>query len=353
MSEGDQNQHVGKQSLAIQSGGNTIIHQGVSPEDMRKILETLAAQVPVFAAMAKEIADARVADLEKRLIEKFSDPRQANSESFKDPDFQYLLTRVQQAYARSGDEAVRDILVDLIASRSKETVRGRLSLTLNDAVEKAALLTKNEFAELSLCYLIRYTRVGDVTNLATFGERHSRLVRPLLPDIAIGNASYQYLEAQSCGTTSALHLNLINAFRQTYSGIFSAGFDRAQLARFLPEERIESLEGAGLLVPCINDLTKLQFDTLNKKDFEESAAKSGLSEKETSDAWNVFESTIWNGEDFLAKVQKHYPEIRTLHSLWAGTPLETLFLTTVGIAIGHANLSRVAGFNADLGIWIQ
>jgi hypothetical protein len=82
-------------------------------------------------------------------------------------------------------------------------------------------------------------------------------------------------------------------------------------------------------------------------------AERGLSEKEINDASNIFESTFWNGEDFLENVQKHFPEIRTLHELWEGTPLKNLALTTVGIAIGHANLSRASGFKGELSTWIQ
>jgi hypothetical protein len=353
MSDSDQSQRVGSRSLAVQSGGDTTIHQGMSPEDMQTILAALGAQLSNYTAIARDIADARVTDIGMKLIEKFSDPSKANSESFKDPDFQYLLTRVQHAYARSGDKGVRDILVDLIASRSKEIVRGRLSLTLNDAVEKAALLTNNEFAELSLCYLIRYTLVGGIGNVATFGERLSRLVRPLLPDISTGIASYQYIEARSCGSITPFEVTLIDAFRQNYTGVFSAGFDRTQLAGFLSEERIHLLTASGLIVPCINDLTKLQVHAVNKKLFQEAATHCGLSEKEKDDVWNAFEATVWNGEDFLQNVGKHFPELRNLQHLWEGTSLKTLTLTTIGIAIGHANLCRVSGFDADLNIWIK
>ena len=47
------------------------------------------------------------------------------------------------------------------------------------------------------------------------------------------------------------------------------------------------------------------------------------------------------------------PEIRRLDQLWHSTPLKNLSLTTVGIAIGHANLARLSGFKSDLSIWIQ
>jgi hypothetical protein len=350
----DQKQQVGTQSLAVQSGGNTTITQGLSPEDMQKILEALGTQLTTYTAIAREIVDARLANFKEQLIEKFVDAGTANSMAFMDPDFQYALTRAQHAYARSGDEGVRDILIDLIAARSKQTDRSRLSMTLNDGVEKAAVLTKNEFAELSLSYLIRYVNLDAVT-LPSFGARLSQFVSPLLPDISTENASYQYIEAQSCGSIGFGfdQVTLIQALRSNYFGLFSTGFERANLERFFAEDRIEQMQTDKLIIPCPFDPTKLQVNAANKGRFDEREDVRVLPKNEQENLWSIFDSTVWNGEAFLENVERVYPEIRKLNSLWDDTPLKNLTLTTIGIALGHANASRIPGFVAALGIWIK
>jgi hypothetical protein len=39
--------------------------------------------------------------------------------------------------------------------------------------------------------------------------------------------------------------------------------------------------------------------------------------------------------------------------VWTNTPLKGFKLTSLGIAIGHANARRVVGFDAPLDIWIK
>jgi hypothetical protein len=97
-------------SVAIQSGRDTTVNQGLSPADLRQIIETVAAQLPAYAAVAQEIVETRLKDFEERVLERFANPQTSRSDAFKDPDFQYLLSRAQHAYARSGDKIIRDKL---------------------------------------------------------------------------------------------------------------------------------------------------------------------------------------------------------------------------------------------------
>ena len=351
----DQKQRADANSVAIQSGRDTNVHHhhGVTIDEVRQIVEMVAAeQRAAFKAIAAEKVEERLRDYDRRLIERFSDPSKANPEAFKDPDFQYLLSRTQHAFARSGDAGVRDILIDLISSRSKQTDRTRLSLTLNDAVEKAAVLTKNEFAELTLCYLVRYSQF-DLRNLTSFGDQFTRFVSPLLTDISRENASYMYIQAQSCGAIEEFPRELVLWLRASYFGIFSGGFESEHLARFFSEDRIKEMRSNQLIIPCINDPTKLQLNVLNRKSFEDREEVRQMPKNEQDNLWSIFDSSVWNGEAFFANVEPVYPDIRTLKSLWDDTALKQISLTTIGIAIGHANISRLYGFSPDLGIWLK
>src|SRR5829696_9300207 len=105
-----QDQAAEENAVAIQSGRDTNIHHGVGVEEMKQIIEAIASQQVAYTAIARDVADARCADLETRIIERFTQPGAARVEAFRDPDFQYLIGRSQHAYARSGDENVRDTL---------------------------------------------------------------------------------------------------------------------------------------------------------------------------------------------------------------------------------------------------
>jgi hypothetical protein len=69
----DQNQRAEGGTVAIQSGRDTTINQGITPKDMRQIIETLAAQMPAYAAIAAQIVDSRLKDFEDRIMDSFAD----------------------------------------------------------------------------------------------------------------------------------------------------------------------------------------------------------------------------------------------------------------------------------------
>lgn len=351
MTSDNQRQSVDGNSLAIQSGRDTNISQGLSPDDMRQIMDAISRQLPYYAATAREIVDARLADFEERVLRKFTDRAKANPEAFKDPDFQYLLGQSQHAYARSGDPNIGDTLADLIARRSKEEGRSRLSLTLNDAVEKAALLTANEFAELSLCYFLRRTQWQGANSVQALAEHLRRHTAPLLPDASRQLASYSYLEAQSCGNIDLTELRLYDILKLTYLGVFSTGFTRQELEDHLPGGKKNVLDD--LVIPCLNDPTKLQLAALSRDVLDQKSAGLNITKPELDNVYNMFSAHVWSRDEVIQKLAPNYPAVADLFSIWDDTPLKNFKLTTVGIAIGHANLQRLTGFDAHLAIWIN
>ena len=185
----DQDQQVESGAQAVQAGRD-IIYRGMSSEQMMQIMTAMADQLVIYRSVASEIAQRRCDELRNELIEKFATGRNANPEAFKDPDFQYMVTEAHKAYARSGDGAVRDTLVDVIARRSLETERNRMAITLDEAAIRVPLFGRNEFAALSLAYLVRHTRNVSVNNFNSFCEYINTNFMPFVSDITDVDASY-------------------------------------------------------------------------------------------------------------------------------------------------------------------
>jgi polyhydroxyalkanoate synthesis regulator protein len=136
MSRQDQNQRVAEGGEAYQAGRDVVIHNGMSTEQMTEIMVSMARQFSIFQADAMRTVDERLGSFREEVLKTFAEPNRANPEAFRDPDFQYLLNEAQEAYARSGDDVVRDTLVDIIARRSLETGRTRMAMALNDAATR-------------------------------------------------------------------------------------------------------------------------------------------------------------------------------------------------------------------------
>lgn len=349
----DQRQKVGDNSVVVQSGRDTVIQAGIGREEMQNIIETLAQQQTQYAAVAREIVDARLVDLEQRLIEKFTTPGQANTGAFKDPDFQYLLTRAQHAYARSGDKQVADTLVDIIAERSKLSKRDRLMMALNAAVDVAPTLTANEFAELSLVFLIRYTAIHGQVSLDGFKQYFQKTIAPLLPDIATTRSSYQYLEGQRCSSIEISSISVQKAFHSNYGGLICKGFTLENLKKHLPDDKKHILDGSPLLIPCLHDPSRLQFRALTGEEALDQLKNFDLEEEQRNNVVSVFKGAFMSLEEIKTALIPLIPKFGTFTDLWDSTLLKNLTLTSIGIAIAHSNLRRLCGFEADLSIWID
>jgi hypothetical protein len=211
-----QDQSVEAGSWAVQAGRD-VVYNGVSVEQMAAIMAGMAKQLLTFQDEALAKANARIDSFQQEILKRFAQPDKGNSEAFRDPDFQYLLGDAQEAFARSGDEAVRDTLVDIIARRSMETTRNRLAITLNDAATKAANLTLNEFAALSLVYLIRYTVDQSINSFPALCTYVRNRLLPFAKDCSNEQSSFWHLQAQSCGMAELGHVDISAALSTTES----------------------------------------------------------------------------------------------------------------------------------------
>jgi len=354
-----QDQKVETGGQAIQAARDVIITKNavMSPEQMMEIMAAMGKQLAAFSEEANKKIDDRLDVFRRQVLKRFADNTNSNSEAFKDPDFQFVLHDAQEAFARSGDQAVGDTLVDIIARRSMETARGRLTMALNEAAKKAPLMTRNEFAQLSLSYILRHTVRHDILSFQSLLAYVSGQVMPFVPDVSEEAASYMHIEAQGCAKIELGEIQVGDIFRRQYGGVLGKGFDRKQLEEHLGEDRKTALDttgsdGRALIIPCINDNSKWQLNAITKSTFIEQAKTTKLEEERLNNVWNLFESTLFEDEELVVKMSA-VSGIADLFRKWRNTPLKSLSLNTVGIAIAHANAVRVVKFDAPLTIWIK
>jgi hypothetical protein len=349
-----QKQESSKGAVAIQSGHDTIIQQGLSPEQMKLVLESLAAQLTSYTAVARQVVDERLAEFEKRVVDRFSTVPASTRQAFADPDFQYAITRAQHAYARSGDSATLEALIGVIDQRAGRSDRSRLSLTLDAAMETVADLTANEFAELSLCFILRYSKNPAVQNLEGFKQYIDLYVAPFMNSISRELSSYQYLESKQCASIGIGAFPLIPMLRKNYAGLFQPGITMDQVRSLLPSDSSSILDNSPILIPCLNDESKLQFNALDRETLLQRLQELHIPGPIASNLGTYFETNALGGPALVEKLGGVISEFNHLSEVWDNTPMKNLTLTSLGIAIGYCNARRaISSWAGDLSIWIK
>ncbi len=345
-----QNQNVDGEGQAVQAGRDVNISQGMSLAQMAEVLKELEALTEKYTSAAIEKVDARHREFRESILARFADTSDTNSSAFADPDFQATLVDAQKAYARSGDKAVRDTLVDIIARRSNAEGASRLALTLNDAAARAPRLTRAEFSILTLVYLLRYT-VTSADIPSKFSKYLNNQIMPLVDDVPEGVSAIWHIESQSCGKTSVMSADLRSILIGNYGGILGKGLPLPALLESVSLDHKQAAESS-LLQP-FRIWPNFQPNALSLEVYKETFKSADISVAELESIWNSYISSVPQGDELVSMLQETVPGIEKLFHVWDLRGLKSLELNSVGIAIGHANAMRTADFNAPLDIWIN
>lgn len=347
----NQKQDVTNGSTAIQAGGNvTITKTGLTYAEVRDAaLDVFRSNFYELAGVAKEIARVRAEEITEAFLQRLQKEYPEGLDKSQEPDFQYALFTVQKEYARNGDKDLGDLLVDLLIDRSKREQRDILQIVLNESLGTAPKLTENQLAALAVIFLFKYTQDYSVGNHQLLGEFFDKYAGPFVTKIVKNLACYQHLEFSGCGSVGLSSMVLEDVLSKTYRGQFLKGFDE--------KEVIDRGVSIGLdhrfFIPCFNDPSKIQVransEELLKKAFDEQAIMPEDRTKITA----LFNMNKMNHDEIRKKCIEIKPYMAGLFEKWSGSAMKNFTLTSVGIAIGHANIKRLVGEFADLSIWIN
>ncbi|SAL53928.1 hypothetical protein AWB69_05705 [Caballeronia udeis] len=347
----DQSQKASDGSTAIQAAGNvTVVQVGPSYEQIKEMaLDIFRANFYEMAGQAKEIARARAEEITEEFLSKLQKESPENFKKADDPDFQYALFTVQREYARSGDKELGDLLVDLLCDRSKQQERNILQIVLNESLNTAPKLTAQQLAVLTVIFLFGYTRnLGSVSHdvLGAYLDKHRSLFSGKLVE---NQATFQHLEFAGCGTTGVVMRQLPDVFSNEYRTLFAKGFG----AELIAEKSISIGQDIRFFIPCINDGTKIQVRQLSLADLEGEFRRFGIGEHDKQAITHLFHLNVMDASEVRSKVIEIRPYMEELFDVWARSSMVNFGLTSVGIAIAHANVKRLIGEFANLSIWIN
>lgn len=347
----DQNQSASEGATAIQAGGNvSITRVGLSYSEVRDVaLDVFRSNFYQLAGAAKETAKARAEEITEEFLKKLVQENPEGLGKSNDPDFQHALFTVQKEYARCGDKELGDLLVDLLVDRSKQDQRNILQIVLNESLLTAPKLTEGHLAALAIVFLFKYTQNYSVGNHHLFGKYLDKHVAPFTEKVATSDASYQHLEFSGCGSIGLGQITLENILGNTYQGQFLKGFDESELH----VRGISLGRDTRFFVPCLNDPAKLQVRANTKELLEKSLDAASVGADDRQKLISLFDVGKMSENEIREKTIAIRPYMAEVFSAWSNSPMKSFTLTSVGMAIGHANIKRLVGEFANLSIWIN
>jgi hypothetical protein len=346
----DQNQDVGSGATAIQAGGNVTI-VGVSATEARAIaLDVAKATFFELTGVARETMSSRVEEITEKVISKLERDFPEGLKKATDPDFQHALFTVQKQFGRTGDEDLGDLLIDLLVDRSKQDNRNILQIVLNESLEVAPKLTSAHLSILAVVFLLGYTKNHGLGSYAKLGGYLDDHLLPFVGQLTKNSASYQHLEFTGCGSVQAGERLLEAIFLHHYPALFTNGFESSEFVN-----RGISIEcQSRFFIPCLSDSSKVQVSALDKEVLDGLFQKYQASQDDRGKITLLFEVGQMSHEEIRQKCVKIRPYMDEVFKCWSDSEMKSFFLTSVGMAIGHANVKRLlADEFASLSIWIN
>ncbi|MDO8263522.1 MAG: hypothetical protein Q7T21_09865 [Gallionella sp.] len=344
-----QDQQSGDNSTNIQAN-EIVVHQGLSYSDVKQVaLDVFRANFYELVGKAHEIAGARAAEITEDFLKKLQSENPSGFSKAEDPAFQRALFTVQQEYASTGDKDLGSLLVDLLVDRSKHEQRDILQIVLNESLSTAPKLTNDQLAVLAVIFLFKYTQNHGIGNHVMLGQYFDRNVLPFADKLNKSDSCYQHLEYSGCGSIGMGEVGLVQVMKIHYQGMFLKGFDAVEVS----QKEISVGLDQRFFLPCLNDLTKYQVKATNKDGLNKLLDVHLIGQEDRTKIIALFDQGLMSDEEVINKCVSIRPYMEQVFSTWASSSMKNFTLTSVGIAIGHANIKRLVGEFADLSIWIN
>jgi hypothetical protein len=346
---GKQIQKSGDDSINIQAGQISIV-RGLSVEDVKSIaLDVFKSNFYELSGIAKDTAKERAEEITNKFLAELMSRNPDGLQSAEDPDVQYAIFTAQREYARTGDKELGDILVDILVDRTKESNRSVLQIVLNESLQVAPKLTKNQLDALSIIFSLRYTRYLKMSNLDALKHYLDYRLSPFIPSLTKNDTCYQHLAYAGCGTISIGSVEIEAIFLKHYTGLFVKGFPESDIASIVESNPSSST----MFMKCIRNPSLLQVNGIDEETIRTKSKKIGLDDLLTKSLIQIQNQNIMTEEEIKSDLKTIHPCMEKLFDVWDGSFMKNINLTSVGIAIGHANTRRITKETDNLSIWIN
>lgn len=172
---------------------------------------------------------------------------------------------------------------------------------------------------------------------------------PFVSKLSKNHAGYQHLEFSGCGSIGLAGNRLEGVLGTVYQGQFLKGFDQSEIGNRAISVGLDSR----FFIPCLNDFSKIQVNANSKENLEKHLDAQGVPPEDRTKILELFDLGKMSEPEIKEKLIAIRPYMTEVFETWDNSPMQKFTLTSVGMAIGHANIKRLIGEFASLSIWIN
>ncbi len=341
-----QRQHGGNESINFQAAESINITVGISATEARQIaVDVLQANLIELKGTAHRIFDDRLNHFVDYFLAQLQKRTRDDFRALADPDVQYSIFVAGRDYARSGDENICHILIDLLVERCRAPKSSLIAVVVNEAIATTGRLTINHVATLVIHWALVRVESGEIKTVSDLGAWLKRYIMPFVQDACWHVADYEYLAYTGTASIEIADDALGDVLRRNYPGLFPQGISPGMITPALEENRdyffSEHPENPG----------HLQVDAIRTADAHILALS--VEKPHLGDALqDLMRQTAASKYTVQQAIRDLDPEFGGLLDLWSETHLGNLRLTSVGVAIAHAYWAHITDSEAPLSIWI-
>lgn len=303
------------------------------------ILSQKAAKIA--SERAKELVEKFLVELEKRNPESL--------QNMENPAEQAALFTAQKEYAKSGDKDLAEVLVDILVDRISISERTLKQIVLDESLNVISKLTNDQLDTLTIVFMLKYSFSEVILDLETLEEYLEKYLRPFIDSLSTEDSLYQHLEYCGCSNHQDKTTRIETIFDTNYGGLFSEGFALEDFDMHVTSEP----KYKEYLKKCLHNNNRWQLDFINvakiEKQLQLEKTPYPIMYKMTS-YFHATKMSALNISNYLINKGEY---MRRLFEIWNNSNMESLALTSVGIALAQANFRRKTGVTIELERWIK
>lgn len=264
------------------------------------------------------------------------------------PDFQYISKIAAISASRSSSNELHRSLSSLIIQRINNDEDDLKRIVYNEAISTIDKLTIDQLKIITLTLLLRNSSNSSIISWDTFNNYLNINIKPFL-GFKNTRIEFQHIVYTGCGSiSSTMGYYIIDKLRISYPFLFSNLVEKEVIDNLNLPTEIKSR-----IVSINTEENKYSFQFKNEMEFKKYLKEKKIEQGTIEKLILLYYRHIKNNDEINKKIIEETDIGSELMTVWRGSILRTLSLTSVGMVIGSNYYEQITGEKINVDTWMR